>query len=204
MSRDDAANSAVSVDAQPGLTAGTQKKPATGKRPRSKVELAIVRGGILILFVVMLVELIASRRFQSDFTAAQEALGEGPVTESDIKRLITRYSSVESNGDLKANRLVATREDTYWYRGLLKQRVLYVYYGVVLPSEKEADVLDVTVERTEFSMINRKTSAGSGPAGAGPADAGPADAGPADAGSVGVRDSSATPAVEESVELPAP
>lgn len=170
MPQDDAAETAVSADAQPDETATNPETAASGKKPRSKVELAIVRGGILILFVVMLVELWASRSFQSDFKAAQEALGEGVVTESDIKRLITNYSSTESNGDLKANRLVATREDTYRYRGLMKQRILYVYYGVVLPNEKEADVLDVTIEPTQFFKFERKASVGEAPVGEAPAE----------------------------------
>ena len=184
MNQNDAAFSAVSADAQPDMTAGTQTTATDGKRPRSKVELAIVRGGIVLLFVVMLVELVVSRSFQSDFAAAHEALGAGPVTESDIKRLITQYSSVESNGDLKANRLVATREDTYRYRGLLKQRVLYVYYGVVHPTEKEAEVLDITVEPTEFATTERRNTAGSEAANAGAANAGAANGGVANGDAV--------------------
>lgn len=195
MPQDDDADSAVSAPAQPDMTAGTQKKAASGKRQRSKVELAIVRGGILILFVVMLLELLASRSFQADFAAAQGALGEGPVTESDIKRLITNHSSVESNGNLTGNRLVATREDTYRYRGLLKQRVLYVYYGVVLPTDTEADVLDVTIEPTEFMRIERKSSAGAG------ADA---KIGPDAAGADAAAPDAAGPDGGEPVESPVP
>lgn len=164
MPQDDAAETAVSADAQPDETAMNPKTVASGKKRRSKVELAIVRGGILILFVVMLMELTASRSFHSDFTAAQDALGAGPVTESDIKRLITNYTSVESKTDLTANQLVASREDTYRYRGLLKQRILYVYYGVVLSMEKEAEVLDVTTEPTQFSKVERKAPVGEKPA----------------------------------------
>ena len=176
MNQNDAAFSAISADVQPDMAAGTQTTAADGKRPRSKVELVIVRGGIVLLFVVMLAEFVASRSFKSDFAGAHEALGAGPVTESDIKRLITQYSSVESNGDLKANRLVATREDTYRYRGLLKQRVLYVYYGVVHPTEKEAEVLDITIEPTEFAKTQRKNTAANG--GAANGDAVPAAARP--------------------------
>ncbi len=158
------AESQVADDSSHDETRTATQPAAAGKKPRSKVERAIVWGGILILLGVMLVELTASRAFTSDFTAAQEALGNGPVTESDIRQLITKHSSVESNPDLTANRLVATREDKYTYGGLLKERVLYVYYGVVLPHEKEADVLDVTLERTEFFDATKKQPPGDGAA----------------------------------------
>ncbi|MEZ6063941.1 MAG: hypothetical protein R3C19_26650 [Planctomycetaceae bacterium] len=171
MARKQAAEETAPADASVVEASTTGTVPAKEKKPRHPVERVIVRGGILVLFGVMLIELMASRSFNSDFTAVHEALGEGTVTESDIKRLVTRYSSVKSRPDLKANRLVATREDAYSYRGLLKRRVMYVYYGVVLRGEAEAEVLDATVEPTEFFEFKPKPGTSPAAANGQPADA---------------------------------
>jgi len=171
MTKRDSSEAKPSTESHSGATPPVDEAPAGEKKPRSSVERIVVRSGIIILFVVMVVELFASRSFNADLAAAQEALGSGPVTESDIQQLITNHSAVESKDDLTANALVASREDKYSYRGLLKQRKLYVYYGVVLKGEKEAEVLDVVTEPTEFFNIKRgpAVAGGSGQPAAGTA-----------------------------------
>jgi len=156
MTGKDAAQSSAAEPVDAVHQVPTMDTPAAKRTVRSPVERRIVRGVIAVLVVIMLVELYAYYSFRSDYTAIAEARDADTVTESDVRRLITRYSSVESDPNLTANELVATREDIYRYWGLLKRRTLYVYYGVVVAGEKEAEVLDVRPDRVEIAEVGNR------------------------------------------------
>lgn len=143
--------------------APTAQTPAANAKVRSPVERRIVRSVIALLLVVMVLELFAYFSFRSDYMAVAEARNTDTITESDVRRLLTRYSSIESNANLTANELVATREDIYRYWGLLKRRTLYVYYGVMVAGETEPEVLDVRLERADFADVGTRPPRAAGP-----------------------------------------
>jgi hypothetical protein len=159
----DAAESSGAESADAAHQAPTTDTPVANRKTRSPVERRIVRGVIAVLVLVMLIELYAYFSFQSDYAAIAEARDTDTITESDVRRLVTRYSSVESDPNLTANELVATREDSYRYWGLLKRRTLYVYYGVVVAGETEAEVLDVRPDRAEFAPVGTRRPTAPGP-----------------------------------------
>jgi hypothetical protein len=141
--------SRLELPADPANSAPTVPPPA--KNPRSPVERAVVWGVILIGLVVLMVELRATYSLAADRDALLAAIDRSPtsVTESEAEKLITRYSQRESQSGLHANVLAASRVDTYKYGGLLKKRVLYVYYGLKRRGH-EQDVLEVTETPIRF------------------------------------------------------
>ena len=161
MARDDTAETAHPADPPPEEKAsGT---PAAPVKKRSPVERAIVWGFIGVLGFVTLFEGLAAYNFKRDLSAVETALGEDAVTESELKQLVKRADKVESNPELTANELGASRIDTHTYSGMLglfKDRFLYVYYGVVV-NDEEAEVINVTQEPVR--LYTRADFAGFGP-----------------------------------------
>ncbi|MSR56414.1 MAG: hypothetical protein EXS05_01920 [Planctomycetaceae bacterium] len=118
--------------------------PAT-RKPRSPVERAIVWGVILLLLIVVLIEWRGSSGIKSDADAAHAAMEKstkGYLTESELNQLVTRYSHRESQTGLTANEIAASRVDTFTYSGLLKKRMLYIYFGLPRAGH-EQEVLQV-------------------------------------------------------------
>ena len=122
------------------------------KKPRSRVERIVVWSLISILAIVAGLEYWFGSAFTSDYNgilAAIEESNEGDtnVTEAEVKQVLTKYSSYESQSNLKPNNLAASRVDTYTYRGFLKgPGVLYVYYGVPEPGDT-TEVIKATTEQ---------------------------------------------------------
>ena len=137
--------SADSAGAVPDSATDTARA-SSPKKQRSAAERIIVRVLILALAGVAIVEYRAWRSLEADRKALLSAMDEstkGYVTESEVKALATRYSDLSTETGLKANLLSASRVDTYRYSGLLKNRVLYLYYG--LPRRgHEQELLEVT------------------------------------------------------------
>lgn len=125
--------------------------PAPAKKSRSPIERAVVWGVIFIGLAVVLIELRATYSLAADRDALLAAIDRSPtsVTESGAEKLITHYSQRESQSGLKANVLAASRVDTYKYGGLLKKRILYVYFGLKRRGH-EQDVLEVTETPIRF------------------------------------------------------
>jgi len=143
------------VSSQPAIPAGpmsaTETTPVPVKKSRSPVERAIVWGVILVGLAVLIVEGRASYSLSADRDGLLAAIDKSstPVTESQAEKLVTRFSHRESQTGLKPNVLAAPRVDIYAYTGLLKQRILYVYYGLKRPGH-EQEVIEVTETPIRF------------------------------------------------------
>lgn len=125
------------------------------KKPRSAVERVVVWGLITVLAVITGIEYWSRSAFTSDYNAIVSAIeksdeSNAAVTEADVKQLLTRFISHDSEANLAPNDLAANRVDTYTYPGFLKgSPVLYVYYGV--PQEGETtEVIKATTEQAGF------------------------------------------------------
>jgi hypothetical protein len=94
-------------------------------------------------------------RYWNDFRALDDAVmnldesSNRGVVESQTKELVTRFSTHTVREKLPSNELAAPRVDTYTYKGLISERVFYVYYGHTLKDE-EPEVLAVRTEPVEF------------------------------------------------------
>lgn len=135
-------------------TRATANQTAPARKPRSKVERAIVWGVIAIGAGLVLTEGLSRLRYSLDFQALEEAVAaqdatDRGVVESQAKELMTSYSSYESQSGLRSNELASPRVDTYKYKGLLSERAIYVYYGHTRAGE-EPEVLAVLREPVAF------------------------------------------------------
>ncbi len=133
---------------------GPAEKNPVGAQPpktRSPVERAIVWGVILVLLGVVLIEYRATSGMNADRESLIDAQEKTTaVTESQVKSLVTHFSGHSSRSGLTMNSLSASQEDIYSYWGILKQRRLYVYFGVKKREEEERELLAVQEEPATF------------------------------------------------------
>jgi hypothetical protein len=147
------------MSAQDPSTAATSSPvpvpaPAAGRKPRSKAERIVVWSVIVVGAALIATEGLPRLRYTLDFNALEGAVAEQEsedrgVVESQVKGLMTRHSSMESQPGLRSNELAAPRLDTYKYKGLVSERAIYVYYGHTLKGE-EPEVLAVLRQPVAF------------------------------------------------------
>lgn len=138
---------------------------AAVKKPRSIVELVIVRGGILVMLVLVALQALAWWNFsqtKGPILVAMKEANDGPVelSETRVKELVKGSPSHEvwqrqgdnrvwvredsastgNTGDQYApspDEQRAHRVDTYVWKGLFKPYVLRLYYGVKRKDEDQ-------------------------------------------------------------------
>lgn len=130
---------------------GHKDDAAPSKPRRSPVERMIVRGVIVVLLVLVLIEYRAYRGFAGSMSAIEKCQeryseGIGSPKESELRSLIYGYSGEpEVEEPLEPNEFNAQRVEIYKYPSLLTNRRLYVYYGVKAEG-KERELITATTQ----------------------------------------------------------
>jgi len=117
------------------------------KPPRSKVERAIVWGGIGLLLLVVLLEGMSYLSFQRAHGALMGELQKAETTDYRITAAKVKEIIGDREPDYsgKAKAIVGEEQyDLYVYKGLLKKRHLCVHYGVAARGGEEPEVIEVT------------------------------------------------------------
>jgi len=122
---------------------------ATAKPPRSPVERAIVWGVIGVGILVIAVEAQAHLSHSAALSKLQEQISansekDAGVTKKDVDKVVGgKIPEQQKLGALDTS-MSADHVDIYSYPGLLRQRKIYVYYGIAgKHKSQEAEVLDV-------------------------------------------------------------
>jgi hypothetical protein len=122
--------------------------PADVPKPqRSKVERAIVWGGIGILGIVVLFEGLSYLSFRSAHAALLSELQKAETTDYRITAAKVKEIVGDRTPDIskKIKAVVGEEQyDVYIYKGLLKERPLCVHYGVAAQGGEEPEVIEVT------------------------------------------------------------
>ncbi len=133
----------------------TSPQNTAAKPARSGTERMIVWGGIGLLLIVSVIEVYSHMTFQKAFDSLQTQLeqadsGKTQITRKEVDQILNR----EPNRSQKVKAFVGEeRYDVYDFKGLLKNRVLCVHYGVagVIETEgvktvQEPEVIGVSPE----------------------------------------------------------
>jgi hypothetical protein len=95
---------------------------------------AILWGGILILVGLALYEYQGRSAYKNCYNGIMDAFqaseeGGAALTDKMVAKLVTGHSKHETNNQIGANKFMAERMDRYEFKGLLKNREIYIYYG---------------------------------------------------------------------------
>ena len=114
------------------------------KKPRSKVELAIVWGGILVLLVLVGVQGRAYLGYKQSLAPLQAAVkaadeSDKTLTKSEVQKMLKgSYNPHAGKQEL------GMRADTYTWQGVFKSYAIKVSYGIQGKGEgAEEEVLDI-------------------------------------------------------------
>lgn len=129
---------------------------APTKPARSPVERALVWGVILLGLVVVGVEAYASfaaenakKALQAKLDAVEAGAADSAVTQDDVDKVVAGRKPISSEKlDHSATAMMADRVDIYDFKGLVRSRQLYVYYGIEGKGQK-AEVMDVLTSPAE-------------------------------------------------------
>lgn len=133
-------------------TRTTDAQPPRRKKPRSPLERALVWSGIGILLVVLAIEASTRFAFQSAYTTILDELRK--AEEQDDYRvtrsMVTRLFGGKEPASSETIRVAVGQErlDSYVWRGLLKNRSLYLHYSIQGTTE-EPEVMAVSTIRPE-------------------------------------------------------
>lgn len=123
--------------------------PAPVKPARSPVERAFVWGVIIVGLIVIGIEAKSHLAHAAALSKLQGQVKENSekdtgITKKDVDLIVgSKVPEVEKLNPL-ATSIGASRVDIYTYPGLLRQRKLYVYYGIAGKKvEQEAEVMEV-------------------------------------------------------------
>lgn len=123
--------------------------PAPVKPARSPVERVIVWGVIVLGLGLIGIEASSHLAHASALGKLQSRVKENSekdvgITKKDVDLIMGSQVPVSEKLNPMATSMGASRVDIYTYKGLLRQRKLYVYYGIAgKKAEQEAEVMEV-------------------------------------------------------------
>jgi hypothetical protein len=188
---------------------------APTKPARSPVERAIVWGVIVVGLVVVAMEAsayFAAENARKALHAKIDAVESGTstigVTQEDVEKVVAGRKPVSSEKLTSGETaMMAARLDIYEFKGLVRSRKLYVYYGIEGKSTdgktQQAEVMDVLTSPAETQEAalaklpkaepSTQSTDGTAPPPGGPMGPGPMSAGAGPMGGVGPMGSGASP-----------
>lgn len=123
--------------------------PAPVKPARSPVERVIVWGVIVLGLGIIGVEASSHLAHASALGKLQSRVKQNSetdigMTKKDVDQILGPQVPISEKLNPMATSMGASRVDIYTYKGLLKERKLYVYYGIAgKKAEQEAEVMEV-------------------------------------------------------------
>ncbi len=164
--------------------------PAPVKPPRSPVERAIVWGviglGVLVIAVEANAHLAHSAAHQKLDAEFSERLNKGGMTKKHVDLIVGNKTPDVQQLKFQDTSMSASRVDIYTYPALLRNRQLWVYYGVQgKKADQEAEVMDVLINKAPTLAESQKDSPPLDPKFAGPRPGGGGGPGDGSGGGTG-------------------
>lgn len=128
-------------------------RPSPAKSSRNPVERVIVQGGIGLLLIIVAIEgwswgqmKMAHSRLTAELKKAED--GEHKVTRKVVDEILKRQP--DESKTVKAT-VGEERYDVYYFKGLIKQREIYVHYGIegTQLAKSEPEVIEVRTDIPE-------------------------------------------------------